>query len=450
MEQAHSVSVLEAIHCIGCGKPAAQACGNCRCAHCGDLLEVTYPELAFRDPATLRDLWRARRRSNALSDQSGVWRFRELLPFLRDPNHPVTLREGNTPLYEMPRCARWAGLDQLRAKHQGMNPTGSFKDTGMTAAVSRAREDGFTWVACASTGNTSASMAAYAARAGLRGLVLLPEGKIAGGKLAQSLDYGALTCPLRTDFDGCARILNELVARLPIYLVNSVNPYRLEGQKTAAFELLEQLDWEVPDHVVVPGGNLANISALGKAFIELEDWGFIDRLPRVSVVQAEGANPLVRSLRENGGKQLVPVKAETLATAIRIGNPASWKKALRVLEQTGGACLDVTEVEIAVAKAEIGEEGIGCEPASAATLAGVRKLVGQGFIQRGESVVLILTGHMLKDPDYTLAFRRGELFAGAETERATAPYRRTAEPLEASVDAVLRFIDRAPKTGLTS
>src|SRR6185437_10306473 len=217
------------------------------------------------------------------NDQSGVWRFRELLPFLRDLNHPVTLREGNTPLYEMPRCARWAGMDQLRAKHQGMNPTGSFKDTGMTAAVSRAREDGFAWVACASTGNTSASMAAYAARAGLRGLVLLPEGKIAGGKLAQSLDYGALTCPLRTDFDGCARILNELVARLPIYLVNSVNPYRLEGQKTAAFELLEQLDWEVPDHVVVPGGNLANISALGKAFIELEDWGFIDRLPRVSV-----------------------------------------------------------------------------------------------------------------------------------------------------------------------
>ena len=205
-----------------------------------------------------------------------------------------------------------------------MNPTGSFKDTGMTVAASVAKQEGYRWVACASTGNTSASLAAYAARAGMRALVLIPEGKISWGKLSQSLDYGALTCQLHTDFDGCMRVLNQVVQRMPVYLLNSVNPYRIEGQKTAAIELLEQLNWEVPDHIMVPGGNLGNSSAIGKALIELQQLGLISHLPKLSIIQAEGANPLFRLIHKKS-RELVPVQSDTMATAIQIGNPASWK-----------------------------------------------------------------------------------------------------------------------------
>jgi threonine synthase len=286
-------------------------------------------------------------------------------------------------------------------------------------------------------------MAAYAARGGLRSLVLIPEGQIAWGKLSQSLDYGALTCQLRTDFDGCLRLLTELVTRFPVYLLNSVNPYRLEGQKTAAIELLEQLDWEVPDHVIVPGGNLGNSSALGKAFLELRELGIVARLPKLSIIQAEGANALVRTMRETGGKRLVPVEARTLATAVRIGNPASWRKAVRVLEESEGACEQVTEPEIAVAKAEIGADGVGCEPASAVALAGLKKLVASGFVKRNETVVLILTGHVLKDPEYTLKFHRGDLFAGAAERQHTEAHRRAPLVLDADVSAVLRLLEQA-------
>ena len=210
-------------------------------------------------------------------------------------------------------------------------------------------------------------------------------------------------------------MLNELVKRKPVYLLNSVNPYRLEGQKTAAIELLEQLGWEVPDHIIVPGGNLGNSSALGKALIELKELGLISRLPKLSIIQAHGANPLYRSMRECGRQNpLQPMTADTLATAIRIGNPASWKKAVRVLQATGGACEEVTEFEIALAKAEIGSDGIGCEPASAVTLAGLKKLVRSGFVKENDKSVLVLTGHILKDPDFTIAFHKGELFAGTE------------------------------------
>ena len=242
-----------------------------------------------------------------------------------------------------------------------MNPTGSFKDTGMTTALSVAYERGFSWVACASTGNTSAAMAAYAARAGMRSLVLIPEGKIAWGKLSQALDYGALTIQLRTDFDGCVRVLSEVVRRAPVYLLNSVNPYRLEGQKTPALEIAEQLDWQVPDHVIVPGGNLANSLALGKAFLEMKQLGLTNRVPRISIVQAEGANPLYRSMQESNGEALIPVEANTRASAIRIGNPASWRKAVKVVRATCGFVEQASEAEIALAKAEIGAEGIGCE-----------------------------------------------------------------------------------------
>ena len=417
-----------------------------RCANCGDLLEFFFPEWSF-DATALKSLWLNRRTSRNPLDQSGVWRFRELLPHIPE-EHAITLREGNTPLYHLPRCAGITGVENLHAKHQGMNPTASFKDTGMTFAASSAHQSKFRWVACASTGNTSASMAAYAARGNMHSLVLIPEGKISWGKLSQSLDYGALTCQLRTDFDGCVRILNELVRQKPVYLLNSVNPYRIEGQKTAAIELLEQLGWEPPDHIIVPGGNLGNSSAIGKALIEMLELKLISRLPKLSIIQAHGANPFYRSVREFGGKKLEPMTADTLASAIRIGNPASWKKALRVLRETGGEVEEVSEVEIAMAKAEIGADGIGCEPASAVTLAGLKKLRKSGFVKAGESVVLILTGHVLKDPDFTIKFHRGDLFAGTPDETEANQAKALERPpvvLDASLGAVIAALDAAER-----
>lgn len=472
---------MHRLHCVGCGRLLApeKLEKDFRCSVCGSLFEVEYPSWSptewsevFADgpaqvhgngtsqrpavgtssqdpglrlnPQALRRLWQERLQSHLPIDQSGVWRFRELLPFLHDSGRAVTLREGNTPLYRLDRTARALGLRDLYAKHQGMNPTGSFKDTGMTAALSMARERGFDWVACASTGNTSASMAAYAARAGMHSMVLLPEGKISWGKLSQAIDFGALTCQLKTDFDGCLQILIEVAKRAPIYLLNSVNPYRVEGQKTPAFEIAEEMDWQVPDHVIVPGGNLANGSALGKGFLEMKHLGLTAKIPHISVIQADGANPLYRSWKANRGRELEPVHAHTRATAIRIGNPASWRKAARVLRETGGSCEQVSEAEIAIAKAEIGREGIGCEPASAVTLAGLKKLLYQKKILPEESVVLVLTGHALKDSDYTIAFHRGELLSLDEThgyEGELAARRSAPRSLEASPEAVLRELD---------
>lgn len=448
------------LRCIGCASRinGEQVSSDFRCSACGSLFEVVYPWSPGSQPAApgislpnasaLRWLWQERRTSTQAIDQSGVWRFRDLLPIVRDLERVTTLREGNTPLYDLPHAAKALGIHWILAKHQGMNPTGSFKDTGMTAALSVAVERGFEWVACASTGNTSAAMAAYAARAGLRSIVFIPEGKIAWGKLAQSMDYGALTLQLRTDFDGCVRLVNELVRTHPIYLLNSVNPYRLEGQKTPAFELLEQMDWQVPEHLIVPGGNLANSAALFKGFAEMLHLGLIARMPRISIIQAEGANPLYQAMRDNGGTALTPVTAETRASAIRIGNPASWQKAVAALQSTGGWCEQVSEQEIALAKAQIGAEGIGCEPASAVTLAGLKKLVADGRIGREERVVLLLTGHTLKDAEYTIHYHRNELLTEAE-QRAIPPVeeaqnRQLRKPpvvLDARLDDILRTLD---------
>ncbi|WP_263359592.1 threonine synthase [Acidicapsa ligni] len=443
---------LHQLRCFGCGTRIRgdQAGSIFRCKDCGDLFEVEYPGWGMvggtdrPNAGALKWLWRERRASGELLDHSGVWRFREFLPILNSFGNAVTLREGNTPLYHLPRAAKALGVDQIYAKHQGMNPTGSFKDTGMTSALSVAKERGYEWVACASTGNTSAAMAAYAARAGMKCLVLIPQGKIAWGKLAQSMDYGAVTCQLATDFDGCMKVLSQIVQEAPIYLLNSVNPYRLEGQKTPALEIVEYFDWAVPEHILVPGGNLANGSALGKGFREMKALGLISRLPKISVIQAEGANPLARSFAANDGQSLEPVEANTRATAIRIGNPASWRKASKVIHETGGWCLDVSEAEIAVAKAELGREGIGCEPASAVTLAGLKKLVAQGKVAASDTVVMILTGHTLKDADYTIDFHRGTLL----TESETAPVlpeivalRRNAVEVEATPAAVLKALE---------
>ena len=441
--------------CIACGSAAQSASQDFRCAQCGNLLEIIDPswQPGKLDAISLKSAWHKRRSSNALLDRSGVWRFRELLPAPASEQHVVTLREGNTPLYELPQTSRSTGIARLFAKHQGMNPTGSFKDTGMTVAATFARQAGYRWVACASTGNTSASMAAYAARGGLRALVLVPDGKISWSKLSQALDYGALTCQLRTDFDGCLRLLQELVRNAPVYQLNSINPFRLEGQKTLAIELLEQLDWLPPDHIIVPGGNLGNSSAIGKALLEMHEIGLIPRLPKLSVIQAEGANALIRTLHEAHGKHLVPVQAETRATAIRIGNPASWQKAVRVLEATEGTCEQVSELEIAQAKAEIGAEGIGCEPASAVSLAGLEKLLRRGFIKPNESVVLVLTGNLLKDPDFTMDFHRGTLFEGTPHETEEAKLKSFRHPpivLDATLDAVTNALTQAEKSSTNS
>ena len=438
--------------CIGCGSVNASAAQDFRCSDCGNLLEIADASWNSHNPTALKTLWRERRTLNEAIDLSGVWRFREFLPTPQSEKEIVTLREGNTPLYELPQSSCLTGVPRLYAKHQGLNPTGSFKDAGMTVAATFARQSGYRWVACASTGNTSASMAAYAARGGMRSLVLVPEGKISWSKLSQALDYGALTCQLRTDFDGCLRLLQELVRQAPVYQLNSINPFRLEGQKTLAFELLEQLDWEPPDHIIVPGGNLGNSSAIGKALLEMRGVGLITRLPKVSVIQAEGANALVRTLREGGGKHLVSMQPETRATAIRIGNPASWEKAVKVLQATGGACEQVSELEIAQAKAEIGAEGIGCEPASAVTLAGLKKLLQQGFVKQQETVVLVLTGSLLKDPDYTMEFHRSDLFKGTPYEQESAKLNSFRHPplvLDATLDAVIKTLERVEKSDPT-
>ncbi|MBV8572441.1 MAG: threonine synthase [Acidobacteriaceae bacterium] len=368
------------------------------CTGCGDLLEAVI-DPPREEPAALKQRWLTRRMSYQAVDMSGVWRFREFLPETYDAEMVVTLGEGNTPVVTAQRTGAWAGARNLWFKHLGWNPTGSFKDLGMTAGMTEARFAGARVVACASTGNTAASLAAYAARAGLTGRVYLPAGQASANKLAQALDFGAEIIQIQGSFDDA---LDGLLRRndAGLYFLNSINPFRIEGQKTAMLELLEQFEWRVPDYLVVPGGNLGNSSSFGKAFLELKKYGFIDRVPRIIIVQAGGANPLSR-MWTSGAKQLEALPfPETAATAIRIGNPRSWKKALHAVQTSGGLVLDVSDEEIQEAKTMIGSDGIGCEPASATTLAGIRKLNAEGKIDRDANIVAILTGHALKDTDY--------------------------------------------------
>lgn len=370
------------------------------CPQCGDLLEVAIDAIEA-DAAVLKGRWLERRKSFGSRDCSGVWRFRELLPDTYSASGVVTLSEGNTPVVAGHKTAEWAGVEHLWFKHLGWNPTGSFKDLGMTVGMTEAKFTGAKAVACASTGNTAASLAAYAARAGITGRVYLPAGQASNNKLAQALDFGAEIVQIEGSFDDA---LNRLLESNDpdLYFLNSINPFRVEGQKTAMFELLEQFNWQPPDYLVVPGGNLGNSSAFGKAFAELRRFGFIDRVPRMIIVQAEGANPLARMWNAHEAKLTPVAHPETVATAIRIGNPRSWKKALLGVEATGGAVIDVSDDEIGEAKTSIGHDGIGCEPASATTLAGIRKLTSHGKLDRDASVVSILTGHALKDTDYII------------------------------------------------
>jgi threonine synthase len=324
-----------------------------------------------------------------------------MLPILPDAP-PVTLGEGATGLHETPRLARWAGVDDLRVKHEGENPTGSFKDRGMTAGVTLARAFGYDVVGCASTGNTSASLAAYAARAGLPAVVLVPAGKVARGKMAQAIAHGARVVAVEGNFDRALEIVDELADRGQVYLLNSVNPLRLEGQKTITWEVLDQLD-DPPDRVVFPVGNAGNLSAAHKALQEWQEAGLVDDRPALTGVQAEGSAPFVDLFR-GGGDELEPdPDPETRATAIRIGHPVNWPKARRAVEATGGTAVAVGDDEILEAQHVMAsEEGVFAEPASAASVAGLRRLVDAGEVEADEDVVCVATGHGLKDPDAPL------------------------------------------------
>jgi threonine synthase len=411
-----------------CGGTLAVEDTSFACPRCGGLVDVVYDRERLPPPKSLRDFeskWA--RRSDPLCF-SGVWRFHELLPFAK-PEQVLTIGEGQTILQQADTVAAYVGMQpgKLFLQYEGMNPSGSFKDNGMTAAFTHARVVGARRAACASTGNTSASLAVYCSASGLmKAVVFIGSGKIAYGKLAQSLDHGALTVQITGDFDDAMLRVQQVARKLGIYLVNSVNPFRLEGQKTIMYRVLEALGWEVPDWIVVPGGNLGNVSAFGKAFIELLELGLIERAPRLAVINAAGANTFFQltqrlGLTWSGGQpdgtmteryyqqlDADKVRASTIASAIEINRPVNLTKALRALDRCGGVVRESTDQEILDAKAKVGAGGLGCEPASAASVAGARKLRQEGVIEPGERVVCVLTGHQLKDPTATVAYHTAD------------------------------------------
>ncbi|PJF26394.1 MAG: threonine synthase [Phototrophicales bacterium] len=422
------------LQCMDCGRQYRTDTVIYTCDDCGGLLDVVHDLDALR-PIVSHELFDSRLGSLDFPYNSGVWRYKELV-YPDAPDALIVSRpEGNTNLYPVPRLAKWAGVRTLYLKHEGENPTGSFKDRGMTGGVTQARILGKQSVACASTGNTSASLAAYAAWANIRGIVLFQNKQVALGKLAQAIAYGATCIRVNADFDKNLALVREISSELDIYVLNSVNPFRLEGQKTIMIEMLQQLRWRVPDWVVCPGGNLGNSSAFGKALRELYDLGLIDRLPRLAIIQAEGANPLYRAY-QRGFDRLEPMHAETIATAIKIGSPVSYAKAVRALRWTDGVVEQVSDQEIMEAKALVDGIGIGCEPASGCSLAGIRKLVETGTIKPHETVVGVLTGHVLKDPDATIDYHADRI----PNIRAVCPNR----PIEA--EGTLEDLRRALST----
>lgn len=434
------------------------------CADCGNLLDVVYDWDRVRPPTSLNEFEQAWKRRSDPIDFSGVWRFHRLLPFAAR-EQVVTIGEGQTLLQKSRGVAEYVGLssDELHLQYEGANPSGSFKDNGMAAAFTHARSIGATRAACASTGNTSASLAAFCSVTRLmKAVIFIGSGKISFGKLSQALDYGALTVQISGDFDDAMQRVKEVTQRLGIYLVNSVNPFRLEGQKTIMFRVLESLKWEVPDWIVVPGGNLGNSSAFGKAFYELRKLGLIDRIPRLAVVNATGANTLYelyenRGLRWNDGNfddsivnsyydelDAKKKRASTIASAIEINRPVNLYKCLRALDCCDGVVREVSDQEILDAKAQVGAGGLGCEPASAASVAGAKKLRAEGVIGADERVVCILTGHLLKDPNATVAYHTtdqemfNEVLGSRGVRRASFANRAVAVPND--LDEIVKAI----------
>ena len=411
-----------------CGATADLSDTSFACPKCGGLLDVSYDWNKLPVPKSLKEFEARWSNRNDPLDFSGVWRFRQLFPFAPD-DKIMTIGEGQTLCQRADVVGTYAGMKPgaLFLQYEGMNPSGSFKDNGMTAAFTHARTVGAHRAACASTGNTSASLAIYCAATNLmRAVIFIGSGKISYGKLSQALEHAALTVQIAGDFDDALRRVQEVSRQLGIYLVNSVNPFRLEGQKTIMLRILEALRWEVPDWIVVPGGNLGNVSSFGKAFTELTELGLIDRAPRLAVVNAAGANTFfqlyeMQGLRWNSGAIDRPkyegyfktmdagnLRADTLASAIEINRPVNLPKALRALDRCGGVVREVTDTEILDAKAKVGAGGLGCEPASAASVAGLRKLVKEGTIAPSDRVVCVLTGHVLKDPDATVAYHSSD------------------------------------------
>lgn len=413
------------------------------CSECGGLLDVQHDLYQLQNVID-RTLFDDRLGTLQAPYNSGVWRFKELVYPDVESSLIVSKPEGNTNLYRVDRLAQWAGVTELYLKHEGENPTGSFKDRGMTGGLTQARVLGVTRVACASTGNTSAALAAYAAQAGIEGIVFFQNKQIALGKLSQAIAYGARCMQINADFDRNLELVREVSERLGIYVLNSVNPFRLEGQKTIVFEAIQQLRWQAPDWIIVPGGNLGNSSAFGKALSEMHCLGLIDRIPRIAIIQAENASPLVQSYEHRDGyddfkrglDELQPVQAETIATAIKIGNPVNFPKAVRALRLTNGVVERVTDQEIMDAKALIDATGIGCEPASACSLAGTRKLVAQGIIKPDHTVVGVLTGHLLKDPDATIGYHQNTL------DHINALYPNRLRSAEGDVEEIIAILEQ--------
>ncbi|MEZ0230259.1 MAG: threonine synthase [Planctomycetota bacterium] len=370
-----------------------------RCAKCGDALAEVRLEL--QKIPELRAVFRERRLAREGPDRSGVWRYRELVHPSAPLEDIITRYEGQTGLYASERVRKFAGLDDLLLKHEGENPTGSFKDRGMTVGVTQALLEGAKMLACASTGNTSASLASYAATAGVPAVVFIPEGKISTGKLAQTLAYGAKVLQVKGSFDDAMRLVDEAAQKLGLGLLNSINPWRVEGQKAIALEILDELDWRAPDWIILPAGNLGNVSAIGKGLREALQAGLIDKMPRLAVVQAKGASPFARWFdarkADKAARFVDEPNPETIATAIRIGAPRSWEKAIRELDASNGIAIALSDEDLMAAKKEIDRAGIGCEPASAASVAGAKVLAKEGVLSG--RVVAVLTGHVLKDPE---------------------------------------------------
>lgn len=393
------------LSCIKCDEKYPISRHKYVCDRCGGLLEV---ENTF---------------SGSFTDEkyTGVWRYKPMLHPTLDDSYIVSRREGDTNLYQHSRVSQWTGANDLQMKHEGENPTGSFKDRGMTVAVSEAKRLGMLETICASTGNTSASAASYSALAGIRSSVLIPEGQISLSKLSQAISYGAKIVDVNGDFDDAlASVIKLLENNQEYYVLNSVNPWRIEGQKTITFEIMESVG--DCDFISLPAGNLGNTTAVGKALKELKSLDLIDRIPRIISVQAEGASPFY-DLWNGNRENLVPVKAKTVASAIRIGNPVNWEKALSAINFTNGIVTKVSDEEIIESKRVVDKSGIGCEPASAASVAGVKKLVEEGTIDSGDRVVSILTGHILKDENFSehLVRREGLSLFLREIEMKNAP-----------------------------
>lgn len=416
------------LKCVSCDKTYDLKSIRYTC-DCGGLLDLAR-DLRSIDGRKLLRLWENRWGMKSGIESSGVWRYRELILDAPD-SKIVTRQEGNTRLYPAGKAGEYAGLKKFLLKHEGENPTGSFKDRGMTCGMTAARIYGAKCVACASTGNTSASMASYASAAGLKSVIFIPSGKIAYGKLAQALAYGGLTLQIDGNFDDAMALVQEICEELNIYLLNSINPFRIEGQKAICFEILQQLDWKVPDWFVIPGGNLGNNSALSKALMELHELGIIKKIPRIAVIQASGANPLYKMWKHN--KPFTPVRdPDTIATAIKIGNPVSWEKSLRGIKWSNGVVEQVTEQEIMDAKAMVDAAGIGAEPASCCSVAGAKKLVDSGIISPNASVVGILTGNVLKDPDAVINYHTDKL----RDKHIRGKYANRPKSIKATLEAV--------------